>query len=146
MTKFNDVTRSERSLKALTPYSNRAEEIKAAREKGLIVITARPCQLFIDCDSEEEFGYFLEQLKDFAPMIGIRSATYTRSPGGNYHAYITVERDMTPEEQVLLQACLGSDRRREIRTWKRLREKDPIGQLLFELPDVKHTPIDLEVL
>lgn len=57
----------------------------------------------------------------------------SKSGRGHYHGYVQLTRIVAhPLERYLLQACLGSDRRKELLTWMRWYEGHEMPCVFFE--------------
>jgi hypothetical protein len=94
-----------------------ADPRKIALDKGLWCIEPNDDQLFLDIDDEQD----IEKLEDMlAVLIANRQPAEitSRTPSktqGHYHIVVTLEgAHLTPLQRVALQACLGSDRKREL--------------------------------
>jgi hypothetical protein len=110
------------------------DQDKYAQKHNLKIVLPEPNQLQLDIDStklpefHEHHIYILEQ---FNKVTAVRT---TKSKSGNMHVYIDLERPVDPYERIALQACLGSDLKRELLTLNNL--KDPSNtrpQFLFEV-------------
>lgn len=89
---------------------------RKAEEKGCVVEYADEGELQLDIDSDEAFSTFQDQLALFNDLGLFRWNGYTvrRSRSGNRHITIPLTNPLPMETRILLQACLGSDRRREL--------------------------------
>jgi len=88
---------------------------KAERE-NLRIVYPTPNQLFIDIDSKEDYEFFKNQVNRFDEKYYISNLEDHPSKSGDpnkRHITITTERTWTELERLLMQACLGSDRKRE---------------------------------
>ena len=106
--------------------------ISQAMSKGMAVIRGGKNTLLFDLDTEEALTVFrlrsqILEAKGFSPHIVI-----TRSEHGNYHAVVTVTRDMTEGIRLAIQACLGSDWKREFLGVLRNLNKQESVSLLFQ--------------
>lgn len=102
---------------------------KAAAAKGLVVVIPKANELFVDIDSAEDFAVFekhVERLQAASHQeLGCAVLDYRVTPsnsgGERRHAVVTLSRDVKSDvERCLLQACLGSDRLRELLSWVRI--------------------------
>lgn len=99
------------------------EVIQAAHALGLIAVFPRDDELMLDIDrpycgqiaelvNKENWDIMLERIK-------VKSFLITRSKSGNAHIYVWIDRVLDEFSRVALQACLGSDSKREILSWMR---------------------------
>ncbi len=107
-----------------------------ADELGLNVVYPEDDQLLLDIDSDEDAAW-LEKMLDVLRENGVelRVEKTTTSKSGNHHVYIRIDRDLTPIERVALQACLGSDRKRELLSTLRIWYTNRAPTVLFERPE-----------
>ncbi len=107
----------------------RSPEEDAKERDVRIVLPESPQDLFIDIDSEEDEGIMLRHLLLFATHgIRISIVKETQSPSkepGHKHFYLHVDPNdlplsLNPLIRILLQAVLGSDRKRELFSYLRL--------------------------
>ena len=113
--------------------SSAAGRKDAARDRLVVKIPLNN-QLFIDIDTETDLVEWDRNYGFVDEMFGIDSFTTTPSrnkPQGQ-HIVVTLERPIAPLERVLLQAILGSDRKREAISLWRIRNNDPDPTLFFE--------------
>ena len=94
------------------------EAVAAAR--GLRVVLPSADELFIDIDdaaSEEHYNDMLRVLTENSPDSDsplLCETKRTTSAHGNAHIYARLGRELTDVERIAWQACLGSDRKREL--------------------------------
>jgi hypothetical protein len=102
--------------------------------KGLIVVTPKNNELFIDIDSDTDLAEFDRNYGIIDELFGIDEAVQTpsRNKKQGKHIVVTLAQPITPLERVLLQAILGSDRKREALSLWRIRNNDPNPTLFFE--------------
>lgn len=108
-----------------------------AKKLGLDVVLPKANELFIDIDNpadEDWLHLMLGVLEDNG--IIVMNSKETTSKSGGKHVYLELpERELTPLERVALQACIGSDRKRELlsllRIWL-MAERPPTT--FFEVP------------
>lgn len=116
---------------------------KQAAQEGLVVRAPKDNELFIDIDDENGMSEYDRNYALIAAHVGIKSAVVTPSrtkPEGK-HIVVTLETTVSPLERCLLQAVLGSDRRREAHGFLRIRDNDPEPTLFLEKPCTKIDPI-----
>lgn len=111
-----------------------------AQSLGLQVVTPEADQIFIDLDDEADRAVMLEVIAMFGRNgYTLRVEKETESKSGKRHVYIRAGFPLTEIERVALQACLGSDRKREalsiMRTWH-VTEGEYVGPVstFFEVP------------
>lgn len=94
-----------------------------AANLGRVVRYAKPNELFIDLDSDDEFKAFLDRyarMRQFSDLLSGYSVTPSPSGRpGRSHVVVQLTRDFTANERILLEACLGSD---PARAWCAMRE------------------------
>lgn len=100
----------------------------AARE-GLRVDLPGPYELFIDIDSQEDREHY-DAMRAILIQNGIEIVSERETPSSKSaerHSHIRLvlnsPEPLTPIERIALQACLGSDRKRELLSWLRIRLK-----------------------
>lgn len=106
-----------------------------ARRLGLDVVYPEKDQLLLDIDSDADATWMeqmLDVLRENGAEVSVEKTTTSKS--GNLHVYIRMGRDLTPIERVALQACLGSDRKRELLSVLRIWYTDRAPTVLFEKP------------
>jgi hypothetical protein len=112
-----------------------------AKSRGLTVRLPGVSEILLDLDDAQS-QYVMEALVPIARRVGIdvKIAKITRSQHGNKHAYLTVPFALTAVERLLLQAIFGSDRKRELLSYARVRKGVSPESALFEVPErkVKH--------
>jgi hypothetical protein len=100
---------------------------KIAELAGKVVVLPEPDELFIDVDDQEGFVQLRRGL-EVAANAGIRINEKKRIPSktpGHWHVYLTIQVGaksftVTKLLRVALQACLGSDRKRELLSLARI--------------------------
>ena len=105
-----------------------------AENEGLEVRAPKDNQLFIDIDDPQGMTDFDKNFGLVDAAIGIESHTFTYSrnkPEGR-HVVVNLKGKVSPIERCLLQAILGSDRRREGHSYCRIVEGDKEPTLFFE--------------
>lgn len=108
---------------------------KKAEELGLVVVLPNVRDIFLDLDQAQD-QYVMEALLPLLEKAGfpLILKKVTRSLNGNKHVYLESPADLTPETQLLLQACLGSDRKREILGYLALKTGVGCYSAFFEKP------------
>lgn len=107
---------------------------KAAKE-GFLVRLPRNNELFVDIDTEGDFALFVEnyeRLKKAGKALSY-AARPSKSGGDKQHVIVTLSMSVLAEERLLLQACLGSDRVRELLGYLRAKTGNPYPTLFFEV-------------
>lgn len=117
-----------------------------AQRLGLEMVLPRPRELFVDLDSQADTTHYDEMMALLADLAGkdIAETKLTESAGGNRHAYLLAHRFLSEfandsrEQAILriaLQACLGSDRKRELLSLLRILFRlDRPATVFFERP------------
>jgi hypothetical protein len=111
-----------------------AEGIKIAEANGMIASFPLPHQLFLDIDDEAGYKMFLSHKTYLLEHFGMKNFHVRPSKSGlpKRHIIVNLNRDLTPTERIALQACLGSDRKREILSLVRVGRNDPHATLFFD--------------
>ena len=114
------------------PNSDRAIE-QAARESLEVKFPAAN-ELFIDIDNEHSFLMYQKQMDIVKKYIGASEEEITASRHGlpGRHVVVTLDHDVTELERIALQACLGSDRVRELLGFVQNQNGDPHPTLFLE--------------
>jgi len=107
-----------------------------ARAVGCVVVEAKDRDIFIDLDSQQD-QYVMEAILALfrENLQHIEVVKISRSRNGNKHAYLRASWPLTATERVLLQAVLGSDRKREALAYLRILDNAPIVSCFFEKAD-----------
>ncbi len=118
-----------------------------------VVVLPLSNQLFIDIDDEASMARYDLNLTKVEEYVGVRGfPVITPSRSGDVerkHIIVTLARDVTPMERILLQALLGSDLRRELLSYCRITIDDPNPTLFLEKghaqigpgDDIIHVPL-----
>jgi hypothetical protein len=80
------------------------------------IITPGAREIFIDIDNERDMNLMearIETLLKNGIQVEVTRQTPSKTPG-HWHVVLEFDRDLTPTERLVLQACLGSDRKREL--------------------------------
>jgi hypothetical protein len=117
------------------PNSKNAED-RAVRE-NLNIKFPKSTQLFIDIDNEHSYMMFQKQMDIMRKYVGATGEKTTTSRNGlpGRHIVVTLGRDVTEIERIALQACLGSDRVRELLGFVQWQNNDPHPTLFLEAPE-----------
>lgn len=93
-----------------------AYAIRKAERTGCTIEYADDHTLQLDLDSDEADYIYDKQLRllDELGIIHILKLTERRSKSDNWHITITLRDPLSIEVRILLQACLGSDIKREL--------------------------------
>ena len=95
------------------------DPVKQAAERGLDLVLPGDGELQVDVDDVEDLSVMVTMSALLrANGVTVSPPRTTESPGGNTHVYLTVafpdRRTVSATERIALQACLGSDRKREL--------------------------------
>lgn len=109
-----------------------------AKAKGLEIRLPNNNELLIDIDSEEDYLKFKSNLEKFETHVALvikqdERASKSCLPG-KCHIVLTLNRGITPSERIMFQLFLGSDRMRELLSYVRLLNSDPVPTLFYEKP------------
>lgn len=118
---------------------------EVADRLGLEMVLPGPRDLFVDLDNAADTKHYVSMLALLAEIAGkdVSESKVTESAGGNKHAYLLSsfldEFDECSRERAILrialQACLGSDRKRELLSLLRvLLRMDRPPTVFFERP------------
>ncbi len=120
-----------------------------AKEQNLDVVIPDDYTLQVDIDEPYEHWYPNKVLQKKIGCLDVNfgldpnrgnmgpynGMLWRKSRNGNVHLYIFLEKPQPAAIRILLQASLGSDGMREILSYKRLVEGDPIPTLFFEVKE-----------
>jgi len=116
----------------IAPNSERA--FQEAKMLGLEVVLPEANELQIDIDCPEDLEVLNHHfciLQKYERAEIIRDEP-SKSGGDRRHIAIRLGRDISNLERILLQSCLGSDRKREILSWVQHANGDPHPTLFLE--------------
>ena len=109
-----------------------------AQERSLVLVLPGARDVFIDIDDDASLAIFDAMMGVLASNGGVfplREVKRTKSEHGNTHVYLEASRDLSDVERIALQACLGSDRKRELLSMLRLEVESPFpASTSFEVP------------
>lgn len=111
-----------------------------AAAAGLVVVVPQRDELQLDIDTPEDLEHY-EQMRQLLQDTGyyVQEVRRTKSVSGNTHVYVRAlwtER-LSVLERIMLQAMLGSDRKRELLSYLRHKsgDKSKPPTVLFERPE-----------
>lgn len=105
-----------------------------AARRGCYVEPSDDLTLQIDLDDPEDLQVFDRTMAILAKMEPalVRGATTAPSKSGEgYHVRVRLNEPLDVRDRILLQACLGSDVKREMISWCRVRKNIPLPVVLF---------------
>lgn len=109
--------------------------LKKAEEEGYVISYPEDDELQLDIDSARAMEVFEKQREILEKYFPFKEVFITPSErSGHYHVRVKLDREIRGWERVALQACLGSDLRRELLSGIRLMTFTPDSILLFERP------------
>ncbi len=112
--------------------------LESLQERGLKFIEPSSYELFIDCDSEEQFKVFLQQLliveRNLEQELPFQD-WFSRSGPPRRHIIVQMPFTMSPPERIAWQAVLGSDLKREVLSLLRWRKKEICPTIFIEQED-----------
>src|SRR6266496_2427089 len=123
----SDVADYHTSLSSKSAYAE-------AKADGLEVRLPADNELFLDFDTEEALHVFYAVKPVFERYFGITNIKQWASRSGlpKRHMVVTLDRIVTPVVRIALQACLGSDRIRELLGLARIDAGDRHPTLFLE--------------
>lgn len=109
--------------------------MKEAAEMGMYIRVPRNDELFIDLDTEEQYDSFKARYKllvEHRPMSFVEQPSKTGLP--HRHVVVSLSRPVADEhERIYLQLLLGSDGRREMRSYlSMITGRNSMPTLFFE--------------
>ncbi|PWT76403.1 MAG: hypothetical protein C5B59_06670 [Bacteroidetes bacterium] len=115
-----------------SPNSQRA--LIEAEQEGLLVVFPEPNQLQLDFDTEHQYNVYRELYPIIDKYYSIMEEQVTPSRSGLPHRHVTVTLGITLNnyQRIAIQACLGSDRVRELLSVIQEDNKDPHPTLFLE--------------
>lgn len=115
---------------------NSDEMSKWAKNRSLHIVFPAKNELQIDIDTEQQLRTFTEVMEVARNKLDI-IVSYKEQPsktndGFHYHMTVTLKKDIDDQTRILLQACLGSDPKRELLSYFRLTQGDPHPTMFAE--------------
>lgn len=101
---------------------------------NLIVVYPKPNELFIDIDNATSINRFYEITCLVHKLYNSFTERWcqSRSGGEHKHLYVTLNKEVTPMERILLQLACGSDPKRELLSLDRLKAGNQNPTIFFE--------------
>ena len=96
----------------------RMEKLDEVRLEGMRVVFGDAGTLLIDVDSKAQLKLARELISWAWRLLEVVQVEQTRSKSGNWHLYVTFNREIPRTERVLLQGLLGGDPKRAILDWQ----------------------------
>jgi hypothetical protein len=114
------------------PNSQRA--VVVAAHENLDVVYPKDNQLLIDIDNQHSFLLYHKQMDIMRKYLGATEEAIapSRNGGEGRHITVTLDHPITELERIALQACLGSDRVRELLGFVQYKNNDPHPTLFLE--------------
>lgn len=126
----------EQDYEALTTYAhpNSQRALDEAQKDNLNVVFPMANQLQIDIDNEHSYAVYQKMFEIIDRHYGVRSTSDKPSRSGlpKRHITLTLNQNVTNMERIALQACMGSDRVREILSVVQEASGDPHATLFLE--------------
>lgn len=120
------------------------EQAQKAAERGCTVRVPKDNELFIDIDNARDYARFKSVIELFNRVEPIKGWTESPSASGGQHRHIvvTLERSFIDHtDRIMFQAFLGSDLKREILSYERVKGGNPQPTVFFEpITGVKPVP------
>ena len=113
---FNEVLVPKAKRKQDWGLPTTASAFRKAEEQDLEIVYPKINELQLDIDNQEAYDYFHQNKWILEKWFGIRAITERVSKSGGDKRHITVELGtaLTTTTRILLQAVMGSDRKREL--------------------------------
>ena len=111
--------------------NSRQDDIQGAIRNGLEIVVAGERDIFLDVDTDEDFAHFEKVRPLLAKWMQIQTVYMWRSKSNHRHIHIVSKVDIPIERRVLIQACCGSDRMKELCTLFDLMQSPNNVPLLF---------------
>jgi len=122
----------------LDKYDRSAFAFDQAEQHNCDILVATPTTLLLDLDTDEQYRAFLRNLDVLRRETSlVVSYEELKSRSGNRHVVVSLAEPLDITTRLLLQAVLGSDPVRELLSYLRARDNDPMPSLLFR-PRVIH--------
>jgi hypothetical protein len=114
------------------PNSKRAEDLAA--KENLTVVYPGDDEVLIDIDNDHSFQVYLKHRDVIAKHLGILSENVqpSRNKKEGLHVTLKMKSPVTELERIAIQACLGSDRMREVLGFIQYKNGDPHPTLFLE--------------
>ena len=128
---------------AINEYAETPEDrltVLMEHEKaGATIIYPKTNELQIDIDTESGYAQFLATLDLIDNKFGVKDTEILPSRSGlpHRHIVVTLHTNISDRTRVALQACLGSDPKREILAIYRIENNLPHATCLFQYEEKK---------
>lgn len=103
-----------------------------ADDNGLVIIQSRGDVLQFDIDDIDAMKDFEQMLPILRKITRVDERIETKSKNGRKHVYLKTDVQFLPEERIAIQACMGSDRKRELLSLRNVRENRELPIFLYE--------------
>lgn len=129
----------------------RSDKINEARAEGMHVVFGNEGTLLIDVDSKAQLNLARKLISWAWRLLEITAVEQTRSKSGNWHLYVTFDREIPRTERVLIQGLLGGDPKRAILDWQWATQNADLDDLdvgshaecfLIEVPKYRRRVLD----
>lgn len=113
------------------------EYIERMQKAGYKILVPEPNQLFIDIDTKEQLKQYLSEIERFRDEYTVKEIKQTpsRRKADGFHITVTLDREITNIERIVLQAILGSDPRRELLGLFRIWNEEELVTIFCEKGD-----------
>ena len=109
------------------------DELKAAAaENNCGVVVPNDDELQIDLDTPEAIAQYNTMMADFKDQLKVRELDSWASKSGNRHVVVQFPQAVSNEMRIALQACFGSDPKREILSLMRVLNGSKYTSVLFK--------------
>lgn len=115
-----------------------------AKARGCVIVYPKPNELFIDVDSAADMVAFEKSFeilkKEWPESKVVRKTSSSSGRPWRFHFVVDMGCSLSELERIALQACLGSDRTRELLSFIRWDvDHDPSPTIFFE----KERPVEV---
>lgn len=114
---------------------NSAKIVERAKVTGEIVIFPEPNQLLLDIDSDDDYQAYIRLSSILTEWCTITDEKIEASKtDGHRHITLTLNQELDSMTRIALQACLASDRKRELLSLIRFKKGDERPTIFIAAP------------
>jgi len=112
-------------------FKTSEDAAKHAESCGFEVYRGNEKTLLLDIDSGNDFRKFELNRDLIDELVGIDDYTIWNSQSDKHHVLLRLKKPLSIELRLFIQACLGSDVKKELLTYKRILEGETEPVMLF---------------